>query len=174
MQLFLGRGVVALLWAIVFATASDSLTTTVGVLLVLYPGIDLVASLVDARAQPRGPARSLLLGDAVVSAVAAVALAVAATGEIADVLAVFGAWAAVTGIAQVVVARRRRAQLGTQWPMLLAGGLSALVGVFYIGTAAWGEPLLDPLAIYAAGGGAWFVLQAAVLAWRRHGATAHA
>jgi uncharacterized membrane protein HdeD (DUF308 family) len=174
MQLFLTRGIVALLWAIVFATASDSLTTAVGVLLVLYPAIDVVASLLDARTQPRGPARSLLLGNAAVSALAGVALALAATGEIADVLTVFGAWATVTGLAQVVVARRRRAQLGAQWPMLLAGGLSTLAGIFYIGTAAWGEPTLDPLAIYAAGGGAWFVLQAALLAWRRHGAAAHA
>ena len=55
----------------------------------IYPLIDLVASLVDARNQ-RGSARRLLLAGAAVSALAATALAIAATGGVADVLAVFG------------------------------------------------------------------------------------
>jgi hypothetical protein len=96
-----------------------------------YPLIDVVASLLDARSQ-HGSARELLLGDAAVIAVAAVALGVAATGSVADVLAVFGVWAAISGAAQLVVALRRRAQLGNQWPMLLAGGVSMIAGVAYI------------------------------------------
>ena len=93
MHLFLTRGLVAIAWSAVFAAASGSLTTGVdvgaGVLLVLYPLIDLVASLIDARRQD-GSARQLLLADAAVSAVAAIALGVAATGSVADVLAVIG------------------------------------------------------------------------------------
>jgi hypothetical protein len=113
---FLIRGLVAIAWAAVFAAVSDSLTTGVtvgaGILLVLYPLIDAVASLIDARSQ-HGSTRRLLLANAVVSAVAAGALGVAATGSVADVLVVFGAWAAITGAAQVVVqawllARRSR------------------------------------------------------------------
>jgi hypothetical protein len=46
-------------------------------------------------------ARSMLAG-AAVSAVAAVALGVAATGSVANVLAVFGVWAAISGAAQLV------------------------------------------------------------------------
>src|ERR1700761_8257253 len=82
-QLFLIRGVVAIAWAAVFAAASHSVTTGVsvgaGVLLVLYPLIDVVGSVIDARGQ-RGSARRLLLVDAAVSTIAAVALGVAATG----------------------------------------------------------------------------------------------
>ncbi len=81
-------------------------------------------------------------------------------------LAVFGVWATVTGVAQVVVALQRRAVLGNQWPMLVAGGLSALVGLFYIGQALGDDPKLDVLSVYAAGGGAFFVIQSVLLARR--------
>jgi uncharacterized membrane protein HdeD (DUF308 family) len=54
---------------------------------------------------------------------------VAATGTVADVFAVFAIWAGVAGAAQLVVALRRRAQLGNQWPLLLANGVSVIGGM---------------------------------------------
>jgi uncharacterized membrane protein HdeD (DUF308 family) len=174
MQLFLIRGLVAIAWAAVFAAASDSLRTGVtvgaGILLVLYPLIDVVASLIDARTQ-QGSARRLLLANAAVSGVAAVAFGVAATGTVADALAVFGAWAAVSGAAQLVTALRRRALLGNQWPLLIAGGLSTIGGISWVIAAAGSEPTLEPLVLYAAAGGTWFVIQAGLLARRRRLAT---
>jgi uncharacterized membrane protein HdeD (DUF308 family) len=92
---------------------------------------------------------------------------VAATGSVADVLAVFGVWAAISGAAQLVVALRRRAQLGNQWPMLLAGGVSIIAGVAYVIAAAGDNPSLSILALYAASGGTDFVIQAGLLARRR-------
>jgi uncharacterized membrane protein HdeD (DUF308 family) len=170
LHLFLTRGLVAIAWAAVFAAVSDSLTTGVtvgaGVLLVLYPLIDVAASLIDARSQ-HGSARQLLLAGAAASGVAAVALGVAATGSVADVLAVFGVWAAVSGAAQLVVALRRRAQLGNQWPMLLAGVGSVSFGIAYVIASTGANPMLNMLAIYAAGGGIDFVIQAGLLARRR-------
>jgi len=76
-NLFLARGLVALVWAALFLAASSSLdgdvTVGVGILLVLYPLIDMVATLIDALSQS-GSARRLLLANSAVSAVAAVAL----------------------------------------------------------------------------------------------------
>jgi hypothetical protein len=72
---------------------------------------------------------------------------------------------------QLVVALRRRVQLGNQWPLLLANGVSVIGGVaFLIAAAAVGHPKLSMLAIYAATGGIEFVWQAgcsrgAVAAW---------
>jgi hypothetical protein len=165
------RGLVAIAWAATFAVAADSLTTGVtvgaGGLLVIYPLIDLVASLIDARSQ-HGSARQLLLANAAVSAVAAVALGVAATGTVADVFAVFGIWAAITGAAQLVVVLCRRALLGNQWPLLLANGVSVIGGVaFVLAAVAADDPKLMMLAIYAATGGTEFVVQAWLLARRR-------
>jgi uncharacterized membrane protein HdeD (DUF308 family) len=171
LHVFLARGLVAIAWAATFAVAADSLTTGVtvgaGGLLVIYPLIDLVASLIDARSQ-HGSARQLLLANAAVSAVAAVALGVAATGTVADVFAVFGIWAAITGAAQLVVVLCRRALLGNQWPLLLANGVSVIGGVaFVLAAVAADDPKLMMLAIYAATGGTEFVVQAWLLARRR-------
>jgi uncharacterized membrane protein HdeD (DUF308 family) len=170
LHVFLTRGIIAIAWAAVFATASHSLTTGVtvgvGVLLVLYPMIDAVASLIDARSQ-HGSARKLLLTNAGCSTIAAVALGVAATGNVADVATVFGVWAFVSGAAQLVTAIRRRALLGNQWPMRLAGGVSIVFGIAYILAAAGGQPKLSMVTVYAATGGIDFVIQAWLLARRR-------
>ena len=137
-QILLTRGVIAILWAVAFTALAGSPTTgaTVGagVLLVFYPLIDVVGSLIDARGQD-GPARRLLLANAATSAVAAVALGVSATAGVAETLAVFGVWAAVSGAAQLVVALRRRAQFGRQLPMLLAGG-----GAVVSASCSWPRP----------------------------------
>jgi uncharacterized membrane protein HdeD (DUF308 family) len=166
LRIFLTRGLAAILWAAIFAAGADSLTLGVGVLLVLYPLIDAVANLIDARNQ-RGSARRLLLANAAVSTVAAVLLAVAATGSIADVLAVFGGWALVSGAAQLATAIRRRALLGKQWLMRIAGVGSIFFGVAYLIASTGANPKLSTLAIYAAGGGIDFVIQAGLLARRR-------
>ena len=169
MQLFLIRGLVAIAWAAVFTAVSDSVTTDVtvaaGILVVIYPLIDVAASLIDARSQ-HGSARRLLLGGAAVSAVVAAALALAATGSVADVLAVFGVWAILSGAAQFVVALRRRARFGNQWPLLLAGTGSVGFGIAYVIASTGTDPMLTMLAIYAAGGGVDFVIQAWLLARR--------
>jgi uncharacterized membrane protein HdeD (DUF308 family) len=166
-RLFLTRGLVAIAWAVVFAVTADSLTTGVGVLVVLYALIDAVASVIDARGQ-QGSARQLLELNAAVSAVAAVALGIAATGDEGDVLAVFGAWALLTGVAQLAVAIRRREIFGMQWPLLLAGGGSTIFGIAFLVMSGSDDPELRMIAFYAAGGGVEFVIQAGLLARRTH------
>jgi uncharacterized membrane protein HdeD (DUF308 family) len=161
-KLFLIRGFVAIAWALAFATTFDSLTTGAAVLLVLYPVIDLVASIVDARHQT-GRAQRVLVVNAAVSAVAAIAIGIAATGDKGDVLAVFGIWALLTGIAQFVTALRRRAVFGWQWPMLAAGGVSTIGGVFFTIMATTADPTLMPLVVYAATGGIDFIIEAWLL-----------
>jgi uncharacterized membrane protein HdeD (DUF308 family) len=170
LRVFLIRGVIAIAWAAVFAAVAASLTTNVtvvaGILLVLYPLIDAVATLIDARSQ-HGSARQWLLINAGTSTVAAIALGVAATRGVAAAFVVFGVWATVSGAAQLVVVLRRRAQLGKQWPLLLANGVSVIAGVAFIIAAVVGHPNLGMLAIYAATGGVEFVIQAWLLGRRR-------
>jgi uncharacterized membrane protein HdeD (DUF308 family) len=166
-RLFLVRGLVAIAWAVVFAVTADDLTTGVGVLIVLYALIDAVASQIDARGQ-QGSARRLLELNALVSVVAAVGLGIAAAGDKGDVLAVFGAWALLTGVAQIAVAVRRRRMLGRQWPLLLAGGGSTFFGVAFLIMSGAADTKLEMIAVYAAGGGVEFVIQAWLLARRTH------
>ena len=170
LRIFLTRGIIAIAWAVIFATVANSLTAGVtlgaGILLIAYPLIDAVASALDARTQ-RGTAQRLLLINTGTSIIAAIALGIAATSGVPTVLAVFGVWALVSGGAQLVVVLRRRAQLGNQWPLLLADGVSVIGGIAFILAAAVGEPKLSMLAIYAATGGVEFTLQAWLIARRR-------
>ncbi|CAM4462577.1 DUF308 domain-containing protein [Nocardia ninae] len=167
-RLYLSRGVLAIAWALAFAAAHDTLDAVAVILLVSYPLIDAVSSLIDYVAVPEGPERRVTALNGVLSAVVAVALGFAGTaGGAAEVLGVFGVWAALSGAAQLAVGLRRRGIVfGKQWPTLISGGLSFLVGATYVAQAAGDSPSLDVLSIYATGGGAFFIAQAALLVWK--------
>ena len=168
LRIYLVRGLVAIAWAAVFAAVSDSLTPVTVVLLIVYPLIDVVASLLDAREDPGTPARKLQIFNTTLSALAALALGLAAGSGIGAVLFAFGVWAIVSGIAQFTVAIRRRSpELGRQWPMLIAGALSVIAGASYLPDALGDAPVLTMLIVYTAAGGVFFVLQAVSLAWRQ-------
>lgn len=166
-RLYLIRGLLAVAWAATFAGAHDTLDALAITLLVVYPLIDALSSLIDYRAIPNGSERRVTAFNGMLSTVVAIAMGVAGSRGVAAALAVFGAWAVVSGAAQLAVGWRRRGPvLGQQWPMLIAGGLSFLVGISYVIRAAGEQPSLDVLSVYATGGGVFFIVQAALLAWR--------
>ncbi|OPG09732.1 hypothetical protein B1R27_04890 [Streptomyces sp. GKU 895] len=166
LRLYLGRGVLAVAWALAFADAHENLDAVAVTLLVVYPLIDAVSSVIDYRAT-NGSERRVTAFNGVLSTLAALAIGIAGAGDEAAVLHVFGTWAIVSGAAQVIVGIRRRGpELGKQWPTLISGGLSFLVGITYNVQAAGDNPSLDVLAVYATGGGVWFILQALLLGWK--------
>ncbi|MBF6132089.1 DUF308 domain-containing protein [Nocardia otitidiscaviarum] len=167
-RLYLSRGVLAVGWAIAFSAAHDTLNAVAVTLLVVYPLIDAVSSLIDFLAVPEGSERRLTAVNGTLSAVIAIALGIAGTaGSAAAVLGAFGAWAVMSGAAQLAVGIYRRGPAwGNQWPTLISGGLSFLVGATYIAQATGDSPALNVLAIYATGGGVFFIVQAALLAWK--------
>ncbi|MEV6740743.1 DUF308 domain-containing protein [Streptomyces sp. NPDC051104] len=167
LRLYLGRGVLAVAWALTFAGAHEHVDAVAITLLVVYPLIDAVSSLIDYRATPDGYERRVTALNGVLSTLAAIAVGIAGVGGEAPVLHVFGAWAVISGAAQVIVGLRRRGpELGKQWPTLISGGLSFVVGIFYNIQAAGDNPSLDVLSVYATGGGVWFILQALLLCWK--------
>jgi uncharacterized membrane protein HdeD (DUF308 family) len=86
---------------------------------------------------------------------------------VASVLEVFGRWAIVSGVAQRVAALHlcRPAEMGKQWSLQLAGALSVIAGVGFVGTV-FGTIRAWTLVMYAAAGGAFFLIQDALLYWR--------
>jgi uncharacterized membrane protein HdeD (DUF308 family) len=167
LKLYLVRGVLALVWAAVFANAHDDLDAAAVTLLVVYPLIDAVSSLIDYRATPDGSERRVTAFNGVLSTLAAIAVGIAGAGGEASVLHVFGTWAVISGAAQLAVGIRRRGpELGKQWPTLVSGALSFLVGITYNIQAAGDNPSLDVLSVYATGGGVFFVAQALLLGWK--------
>ncbi|MEJ2866788.1 DUF308 domain-containing protein [Actinomycetospora sp. OC33-EN08] len=148
--LLLARALFALVWAAVLVTVGPELGVVTAVVLVLYPVGDLVLVGVDALRSPRG--RAGLVANAVVSALAAVGLVVASGLGVASVLWVWGVWAVVSGAGQLVVALARRRTRRGQWPLVVSGGLSCLVGVAFVVMASGPAPLLISLAGYAVAG----------------------
>ena len=172
-RLYLVRAVIAVIWAGLFAAALSSTGTLTAdselpgfavALLVLYPVIDIVASLLDVRTQQAagnpGAVRAQLV-NAAISAVAAVGLAIAAADGPASVLRVFGAWAILTGLIQLALAitRRRRGTNG-QWPMILSGAQSALIGTTFVLAATKTEIPLGNLNGYPVGGAIYYLISA--------------
>jgi uncharacterized membrane protein HdeD (DUF308 family) len=158
-RLYLARFGFAAVWAVLlFATGSD-IGPVSATLLVLYPVVDAAAALVDARSSRATRSVAGLTANIAVSLLAAAGLAVACTSGTTAVLRVWGAWAIVSGIAQLVVGIGRR-PMGGQWPMILSGGISVLAGASFILQATRSGATLSNLAGYAFLGGVFYLVSA--------------
>jgi len=158
-RLYFVRFGFAVVWALLlFATKSDLGPVSIA-LVVLYPLFDAAAAVVDTRSSgATGPARGLQVNIAI-SLLAAVGVAVACTSGVPAVLRVWGAWAIVSGLVQLVVGAARRT-MGGQWPMILSGGISVLAGGSFIAGASAANPSLANIAGYAVLGGIFFLVSA--------------
>ncbi|WP_051471252.1 hypothetical protein [Patulibacter minatonensis] len=170
-RIAVGRAVLALLWAaaVVLAVGGEAPRTdsdvpvAAAVLLATYPLIDVVASLLSAGA---GAGDRVLRLNAAISAVAVVAVGVAALGSDAGAtLAAFGAWAAVSGALQLGVAVRDRAR-GRQLPMMVSGGVSTVAGLMFVAASSRTDADLATLGGYMAAGAVLY------LVWTARGTSA--
>jgi uncharacterized membrane protein HdeD (DUF308 family) len=168
-RLYAARFVFALVWAVIVLASASDLNPFVGTLLVLYPVYDIVAVAIDARLSGSTRSRPALVFNLAVSAAAAVGLAVAATSGIPAALRVWGVWAIVAGIAQLVVAVVRRS-MGGQLPMILSGAISVLAGGSFVAMASGDDPSLTGVGGYALLGGVFFLVSSILL--RRRGSVA--
>lgn len=158
-RLYVVRFVFAAAWAALLLVSGSDLTLGAQLLLFVYPAFDVAAAVVDARsARTGGPVRGLYANIAV-SSLAAVGLAVAGTSGVPDVLRVWGAWAVLSGLVQLLVGVGRRA-MGGQWAMIASGGISVLAGATFIRSASQDDPSLTNLAGYAMLGGIFFLVSA--------------
>ncbi|MGI5143142.1 MULTISPECIES: hypothetical protein [unclassified Streptomyces] len=159
-RLYFVRFAFAIVWALVMLTMADEITPVGTVLLVLYPLFDVGAAVVDARSsRTTGSSPTLLYVNMAASLVAAVGVGVACASGIPAVLRVWGAWAIVSGLVQLIVAVPRR-KLGGQWPMILSGAISVLAGGSFVASAGAGDPALTSAIGYAVPGGIFFLISA--------------
>jgi uncharacterized membrane protein HdeD (DUF308 family) len=152
-RLYFARFGFAVVWAALLFLTRSELGLFATALLVLYPLFDVAAAVVDARSSR---ATGLYVNIAI-SLLAAIGLAIA--GDIPAVLRVWGAWAIVAGLIQLVVGVSRR-KMGGQWPMILSGGISTLAGSSFIVMASGANPTFANLAGYATIGGVFFLVSA--------------
>ncbi|MBB1159548.1 hypothetical protein [Amycolatopsis dendrobii] len=155
-RLYFVRFAFAIVWAaLLFLTAKSHLGPIGVVLVVGYPLFDVAAAVVDARSSR---AAGLYVNIAI-SLLAGIGLAIASASGVPAVLRVWGAWAIVAGLVQLIVAVGRRG-MGGQWPMILSGGISVLAGANFILGAGAADPSLAAVAGYAVLGGIFFLVSA--------------
>ncbi|MET9117040.1 hypothetical protein ABZX38_23000 [Streptomyces longwoodensis] len=158
-RLYVVRFVFAVAWAALLLLGGSELTLSVQLLLALYPAFDVAAAVVDARSARAAAPLKGLYANMAVSALAAIGVAVAGTSRVADVLRVWGAWAIISGLVQLLVGLARRS-MGGQWAMILSGGISVLAGASFLRGATQDDPTLTALAGYATLGGIFFLVSA--------------
>jgi uncharacterized membrane protein HdeD (DUF308 family) len=158
-NLYLVRFGFAIVWAAVMFVVGSSVGPLSVTLIVLYPLFDVAAAIVDARSSWSSGSTRLLYVNVAISSLAAIGLILALTYGIPAVLRVWGGWAIVAGIVQLIVALTRR-RLGGQWAMIASGGISVLAGTSFILQAAADGQTLGSLAGYAVLGGIFFLISA--------------
>ncbi|MFI9848102.1 hypothetical protein ACIHFD_64595 [Nonomuraea sp. NPDC051941] len=158
-RLYFVRFAFAIVWALAMFTTASNLGPLAVTLLVLYPLFDVAAAVVDARASRATGSPALLYVNIAVSLITAVGVAVACASGIPAVLRVWGAWAVVAGLVQLIVGVTRR-KMGGQWPMIISGGISVLAGASFILGASAADPTLANAAGYAIPGGIFFLISA--------------
>jgi uncharacterized membrane protein HdeD (DUF308 family) len=159
-RLYFVRSAFALVWvAVVFAigdTAGPLLTT----LLVIYPLFDALAVLWQLRADPdKTRAKTAEWVNVVVSVAIAIALGISSSLSISAAVAVWGAWAIVAGVPQLIAAIRNRRN-GGQVPQMLSGGISVFAGLGFLYQGVQGSAMVTGAAGYAALGAVFFLVSA--------------
>jgi uncharacterized membrane protein HdeD (DUF308 family) len=158
-RLYFTRFAFAIVWALIVFTTTKHIGPLAAVLLVLYPLFDVGAAVVDARSSRTSGSPALLYINMAVSLITAVGVGVASASGIPAVLRVWGAWAIVAGLVQLIVGVTRRT-MGGQWPMIISGGISVLAGASFIAGAGADNPTLANVAGYAILGGVFFLVSA--------------
>lgn len=159
-SLYFIRATFSVCWVILvmlFAGTSKSVATF---LLIIYPAWDVVGTLLDIRANRGSTSKTPQYINAAISVVTTVAVGIALQRGVPETLVVFGFWAILTGLIQLILGVRRRRSFGGQWPMMLSGGQSAIGGVSFIALAHDPTMGITSLAGYAAFGAFYYLLSA--------------
>jgi hypothetical protein len=158
---YFARAAFSIVWVAAAFALGDNMFPIAAALLLIYPTWDAVANLVDAQRNgglKRNPTQAL---NAAASVAVTVAVAIALAMSMNAVLGVFGVWATLSGLLQLATGIRRRKTSGAQWPMILSGAQSAVVGFTFLKLAVGSEvPGVADVAPYAAFGAFYFLLSA--------------
>jgi len=158
------RFAVAAIWVALAFAVAKAMPPLAAVMLVAYPAWDALANYLDAnRSGGLTKNRSQTL-NFVVSVVTAVAVATTLPHGMHAVLQIFGVWAVLSGLFQLLTGARRWKSYGAQWAMILSGAQSGLAGAHMLSKAAGIAPVsIADIAPYAAFGAFYFLISAVSL-----------
>jgi uncharacterized membrane protein HdeD (DUF308 family) len=158
--LYFSRTAFSLIWVLFVLTFAKTNPGLATVLFIIYPAWDVLATFFDIRANPPAANKTPQYVNVVIGVATTIGVALALQKGIPQALLVFGAWAILTGLIQLILGLRRRKVLGGQWPMIISGGQSMLAGASFIAMANEPNQGITTLAGYAAFGAFYFLLSA--------------
>lgn len=154
------RAAFSIAWVAAALSVAQHAAGLAAILLVCYPAWDAVANMVDGMRSGGLAGNRPQAINAAVSLLVAVAVGIALP-DMNQMLAVFGAWAILSGLLQLSTALRRWKAYGAQWAMVLSGAQSALAGAVFIFQARTpAVPSIATVAGYAGFGAFYFLVSA--------------
>lgn len=159
-RLYFTRAAFSIAWVILVAAFAKDNVSIATILFIIYPVWDALATFFDIKANPPSANKIPQYVNVAISIVTTVAVIITLQIGIPEALMVFGAWATLTGLIQLIVGLRRRKLLGGQWPMMISGAQSMLAGLSFIAMANSPDLGIPSLAGYAAFGAFYFLLSA--------------
>jgi uncharacterized membrane protein HdeD (DUF308 family) len=155
------RAIFSFVWVAAVVLIAPASTLLAGALLLIYPAWDAVANAVDARRNGGLRSNPTQTFNTAVSSLTTVAVAVGLAASMNVVLAIFGVWAAVSGLLQLATAVRRWKNVGAQWVLMISGAQSAAAGTLFLREAAApATASAAAIAPYAAFGAFYFLVSA--------------
>ncbi|WP_293303983.1 DUF308 domain-containing protein [Pedobacter sp. UBA5917] len=158
-KLYFTRAGFSIIWVVLVAVLAKSNTGIATVLFIIYPAWDALATYFDIQANPATDKTPQYV-NAVISIATTLGVTLTLQKGIPEALIVFGVWAILTGLIQLILGLRRRKQLGGQWPMIISGAQSMLAGGAFIAMAHQPNQGITTLAGYSAFGAFYFLLTA--------------
>lgn len=159
-RLYFTRTAFSVTWVILVSLFAKTSMGIASILLIIYPAWDVIGTFLDLRANQNSPSKTPQYINAAISAITTVAVGIALQKGVPEALMVFGAWAILTGLIQLVLGLQRRRLLGGQWPMIISGGQSMIAGVTFIIQAHAPAMGITSLAGYSAFGAFYYLLAA--------------
>lgn len=159
-KLYFTRVLFSIIWIALVITVAKTNDTLATILFIIYPAWDVLATLFDVKANPPTANKSPQYVNIGIGILTTIAVIIALQRGIPEALMVFGVWAILTGLIQLILGIRRRKHFEGQWPMIISGAQSMLAGGFIIATAHNPNQGVASLAGYAAFGAFYFALAA--------------
>ena len=152
------------IWVALAFTVAKAMPPLAAVMLVAYPAWDALANYLDASRSGGLTRNKSQMLNFVVSVVTAVAVAATLPHGMHPVLQIFGVWAVLSGLFQLLTGVSRWKSYGAQWAMILSGAQSGLAGAHMLSKAAGTAPVsIADIAPYAAFGAFYFLISSVLL-----------
>jgi len=159
-KLYFARAAFSVIWVILISVFVKTNNNIAEILFIIYPAWDVFATYLDVKANPSQVSKKPQYINGVIGIVTTIGVALALQKGVSVALMVFGAWAIITGLIQLILGLRRRKELGGQWPMIISGGQSMLAGIAFIAMAKSPSMGINSLAGYSAFGAFYFLIAA--------------